>query len=63
MLFSLFLKVPRALSCAKLPTGKNKVGVTKKPAGSVSGPQHVDFAVVKNLCCPAKETAKVAFVY
>ena len=63
MLFSLFLKVSTALIYTKLPTGKNRVGGTKKPAGSVSGPQHVDFAVVKNPCCTAKETAKVAFVY
>lgn len=63
MLFSPFLKVARALIYTTLPTGRNRVGVTKKPAGSVSGPQHVGFAVVKNPYCTAKEAAKVFFVY
>jgi len=61
MLVSL-LQVPRALIYTKLPTGENRVGVTKKPAGSVPGPQYVDFAVDKNPCCTAEETAKVAFI-
>lgn len=63
MLFSIFLEVPRALIYTKLPTSKNRAGVTKKPAGWVSVPQREDFTGVKNPQCTAKETAEVAFVY
>lgn len=63
MLFSLFLEVPRTFIYTKLPTSKNRAGVTKKPAGWVAAPQHEEFTGVKNPHCIAKETAKVAFVY
>lgn len=63
MLFSVFLEVPRTFIYTKLPTSKNRAGVTKKPAGWVSAPQHEEFIGVKNPHCIAKETAKVAFVY
>lgn len=62
MLLSIFLEVPRALISTKVPTSKNRAGVTKKPAGWVSAPQCGDFTGVKNPHCTAKVTAEVTFV-
>lgn len=52
---------PRAFIYTKLPTSKNRAGVTKKPAGWVPVPQRGDFTRVKNPHCTVKETAEVAF--